>query len=521
MPGWPPRVSPGQIEALKSFLTLAGPDRDVLPVRAPFTDTPFATIPQATEEDVVLAVERARRAQQDWARRSVADRAAVLARLHDLVLAQHEEILDLVQFECGKARRDAFEELGDVAIVARYYAYHGGHHLRPRRRRGLVPGLTVAHEHRHSYGVVGLITPWNYPLTLAVTDALPALLAGNAVVVKPAEQTTFTALRAAQLFRDAGLPADLFQVVSGRGEIVGPPLIGRVDFVGFTGSTEVGRLIARQAAERLIPCSLELGGKNPMLVLEDADLDLAVEGAVRGCFANAGQLCISFERLLVARSIFEPFTARLTARVDRLKAAPTYTFDADLGSLISREHLAKVEAHVEDARRRGATVLAGGCRLPDLGPLFYAPTLVTDVPPEARMAREETFGPVVGIAPFDTEEEAIARANDSPYGLNASVWTRDARRGAALACRIQAGTVGINDPYQAAWGSTDAPMGGFKESGLGRRHGRAGIDKYLQTQTVAQQRLHPIAMPEGISYATFARWTVRLLHLLRRLPGLR
>lgn len=518
---WPASLTPALMDATLGGVTCGPGERERLTVTAPFFDTVVAHVPRCTAADVTLAVDRARRAQAAWARRSLAERRAFLTTLHDLVLDRQQLLLDLVQLESGKARRDAFEEVCDVALVARYYAFHAARHLKSRRRRGLVPFVTRVTEHRHPYGVVGLIAPWNYPLTLALTDALPALVAGNAVVLKPAEQTSLAALLAARLLYEAGLPDDLFQVVTGPGDVLGPALIRQVDFIGFTGSTDVGRLVARQAGERLIPCSLELGGKNPMLILHDADLDRAVEGAVRGCFSNAGQLCVSFERLYVARPIFDRFAGRLAERVGRMRLAPVFTYDADMGSLISGEQLDKVAAHVADARRRGATLLTGGTPRPDAGPLFYAPTLVTDLPPDALMAREETFGPVVALYPFDTEEEAVRLANDSPYGLNASVWTRDVRRGRAVARQIQAGTVGVNDAYQAVWGSADAPMGGFKESGLGRRHGASGIQKYTDVQSVASRHLIDLAPPPGVTYDAFARASTRLLKLMRRLPGLR
>lgn len=518
---WPPHVTADRLVALEAAVTRAGGSRERLVVTAPFTQCTIGSIPLCTEADVAAAAAQARRAQAAWAGRPLAERVRFLLRLHDLVLDRQEELLDLIQLESGKARLHAFEEVLDVALVARYYAHHAGRHLQPRRQRGAFPFATRAWAYRHPVGVVGLIAPWNYPLTLALTDALPALAAGNAVVLKPAEQTSYAAMAAARLLREAGLPDGLFHVVTGRGEELGPPLIRHVDFIGFTGSTEVGRLIARQAGERLIPCSLELGGKNPMLVLADADLDAAVEGAVRGCFTNAGQLCIAFERLYIARPCYDRFVEALTARVERMTLAARYDADVEMGCLVSEAQLARVEAHVADALARGATLVTGGTRRPEAGPLFYAPTLLTGVREAMRVAREETFGPVVALYPFDTEEEAVARANATAYGLNAAVWTRDRRRGRAVARRIEAGTVNVNEAYAAAWASVDAPMGGFKDSGLGRRHGAYGIQKYTELQTVADQRLLPLAPPPGLSGAAYMHLLTRLLRLWRRLPGLR
>ncbi len=246
-------------------------------------------------------------------------------------------------------------------------------------RRGALPGLTSTREYRHPKGVVGNISPWNYPLTLAVTDALPAFMAGNAVVLKPDRQTSFTALLAAELLDEAGLPRDLFVVVTGEGWETGPALIGEVDYIAFTGSTATGRTVARQAGERLTGCSLELGGKNAMIVLGDADLERAVKGTVRGCFSNAGQLCLSIERLFVQDSICDHFAKRFAQRTRNLKLGSALDYTVDVGSLISQRQLDTVSEHLPDAVEKGATVLAGGRPRPDLGPLFYEPTVLTDV----------------------------------------------------------------------------------------------------------------------------------------------
>ena len=517
---WPANVSANSLDQLQPHITCTG-DRARLPILAPFTLHEIATIPLCNETDVVDAVRRARKAQQDWALVPPQKRANVFRKLHDLVIEGQEEMLDFIQLESGKARHHAFEEIGDTALVARYYGYHGYRHLKPIHRRGTFPLITRTWEYRHPLGIVGLIAPWNYPLTLSITDTIPALFAGNAVILKPAEQTSFTALKAAELLYEAGLPHDLFQIITGKGETIGPPLINQVDFVGFTGSTEVGRQVAQHTARRLIPCSLELGGKNPMLVLHDANLDKVVEGAVKGCFANAGQLCVAFERIYVARPIFENFLARLSERVQRMTFSTAYKYEGEMGCLISPEQFDKVTAHIEDARAKGAEIVAGGYPLPDKGPLFYAPTILTDVTEEMNLARHETFGPVVSVYPFDDEDEAVRLANDTIFGLNASIWTRDVRRGFRLARQIEAGTVNINEPYAAAWASIDAPMGGFKDSGLGRRHGAQGIQKYTEVQTVASQHVIPLSAPFGISEHVFARIISRLFKIWRRLPGIR
>ena len=394
-------------------------------------------------------------AQHAWAETPLSHRRAIFLRYHDLVLDHQEQLLDLVQIEGGKARRHAVEEIYDVAINARYYAYHAAGFLRPRRRQTPLPILTQAWEYRHPVGLVGIIAPWNYPLTMAVSDAIPALLAGNAVLLKPAELTPFTALYAVQLLREAGLPDDLFQVLTGRGRDIGAPLIAASDFLCFTGSTETGRDVACQAGRNLIKCSLELGGKNPMIVLDDADLDRAVYGAIQGCFSSAGQLCVSFERLYVQSGIFDTFVDGVRAPDEGAAPGPRARLlrgcrVADLAGSTRQDHC----EHVEDAVAKGATVLAGGQARPDIGPFFFEPTILTDVTPDMKLYREETFGPVVSIYRFDDVEDAIRQANDSEYGLNASIWTRDLRRGRELAGRIRCGTVNVNEAYVATWART-------------------------------------------------------------------
>ncbi|MGB5159546.1 MAG: succinic semialdehyde dehydrogenase [Thermoanaerobaculia bacterium] len=514
-------ISREGLRQLTELVPLAGNEGPPLQVISPGTGAMLAEYPHGTPATVSKAVRRARRAQSEWAETNLVEREAVLMRYHDLILAHREEILDLIQLETGKARKSAFEEVADVALVSRYYGLNAERHLGPHQRKGALPGLTSTWEHHRPKGVVGFISPWNYPLSMAITDALPALVAGNGAVLKPDQQTPFTALWALQLLHRAGLPYDLFQIVTGKGSELGTPLIDQVDYVAFTGSTKTGRIVARQAAERLIGCSLELGGKNPMIVLADADLESAVEGAIRGCFANAGQLCISIERLYIAESVFERFTQRLAARVSRMTLGSQLDFEADMGSLVSQAQLEKVEAHVLDAVTKGAKVLAGGRARPDIGPYFFEPTVLQGVTEEMEICSEETFGPVVSVSPFDSVEEAIERANDSRYGLNAAVWTSDAEVGRELAARIEAGTVNVNEAYAATWGSIDAPMGGFKESGLGRRHGAEGILKYTEAQTISVQRGMPIASPAGVGEKDFSELMTGALRLLRWIPGLR
>jgi acyl-CoA reductase-like NAD-dependent aldehyde dehydrogenase len=509
------KIDDTQLERLASQIALAPGEHEFIPVVSPSTGAVFSQLPLGKAADVDLAVYNARAAQPEWAGRSFRERRRIFLRFHDLLLARQHEVLDLIQIETGKARRHAFEEILDTAVTTRYYANHAQRLLRPRRRRGALPALTKTWELRSPVGVVGFIVPWNYPLNLAITDVVPALMAGNTAVLKPDVQTSFTALWALRLLREAGLPPAVFSIVTGEGPIVGPALGERVDFLMFTGSTRTGRLVAARAGERLIGCSLELGGKNPMIVLADADLEETVDGAVRGSFACAGQVCVSVERIYVHESIFEPFLNRFAERTKALKLGAALDFSADMGCLTSQPQLDKIEEHVRDAVSKGAKVAAGARRRPDLGPFFYEPTILTNVREGMKVYTEETFGPVVSVFAYQTEEEAMDLANRTAYGLNASVWTRNHARGIAIARRIRAGSVNINDVYAAAWGSVDSPIGGMKESGQGRRHGAEGILKFTEPQTIAIQRLLPIAPSHGMTPEFFARWMTRLLKLMR------
>jgi succinate-semialdehyde dehydrogenase/glutarate-semialdehyde dehydrogenase len=447
----------------------------------------------------------------------VRERAAFLGRFHDLVLMRQAEILDILQTETGKARHHAFEEVVDVAINARYYARTAARTLQPKARAGALPVLTKTAEVRRPKGVVVVISPWNYPLALSVSDALPALVAGNAVVSRPDNQTALTTLWAHALAEEAGLPKHLWQVVLGRGRDLGDALIERADFVDYTGSTATGRTIAEQAARRLIGCSLELGGKNPMLVLADADVPKAAAAAVRACFSSAGQLCESMERIYVVDAVYDEFVEQFVAAVKGMRLGAERAFTTDMGSLTFQRQLDSVTEHVEDARRKGATVLAGGRPRPDLGPFFYEPTVLTGVTAEMKVHREETFGPVVSVYRVADEEQAIARANDTAYGLNACIWTRDTARGRRIAERLHSGAVNINEGYAAAWASVDAPSGGLGDSGLGRRHGADGILKYTDGQTIAVQRVVPFAPLPGMSEQTWAKTLTVALWTMRRL----
>ncbi|MEV5598296.1 succinic semialdehyde dehydrogenase [Streptomyces sp. NPDC052496] len=483
----------------------------------PFTGEKLADLPESTPEDVATAFDRARAAQRAWAEVPVRQRAAVLLRFHDLVLRRQAEVLDLIQLETGKARLHAHEEIQAVAVAARHYGRKAPAYLRPRGHTGVVPTLTKVTELRHPRGVVGQIAPWNYPFELSVGDALPAFAAGNAVVMKPDTETALTALWAREQLIEAGLPPEVWQVVLGDGPVVGPEVVKHADYVSFTGSTRTGREVAQGAAARLVGVSLELGGKNAMLVLDDADVEQAAAGAVRGCFSSAGQLCISIERLYVHESIADAFVERFAARTKAMRLGTALAYGADMGSLVGERQLETVTRHVDEAVAKGARLVAGGRPRPDIGPLFYEPTILDGVEPPMAVCEEETFGPVVSVYRFRDEDDAVARANATPYGLNSSVWTKDARRGRAVAARLRTGTVNINEAYAAGYGSVQSPMGGMGDSGLGRRHGSEGILKYTEAQTVAHQRLMPLAPSFGMDDEKYAAFMTRSLRAMKAL----
>ena len=490
---------------------------EAVPTYTPITGQPLAMIPQSSEGDVKEAFARARRAQQAWAQTSLDQRAQVLLRLHDLVLDRQDEIIDLICWESGKARKHAFDEPMHIALTARYYARTAHDHLDTERRLGAVPGLTRVEVNHVPKGVVGIISPWNYPFTMALCDGLPALLAGNAVVTKPDAQTMLSALLGAQLLEEAGFPEGLWNVVAGPGRDLGGPMIQRADYICFTGSTATGRLIAQQCADRLIGCSLELGGKNPILVLRDADLDRAAEGAIRASFSNAGQLCVSMERMFVADQVYDRFRDKFVERTKAMALRPGIEWGADMGSLISQDQLDTVVAHVEDAVAKGAKVLTGGKARPDLGPYFYEPTILEGVTPDMTCFGNETFGPVISLYRFHDEADAVSRANAGEYGLNGSIYSKDTKRARAIARHIKCGTVNINEAFGATFASIDTPMGGMRESGMGRRQGSEGVRRYTESQTVGVQKLIRFAPMLGMKDETYAKLMTANLRLLKKL----
>jgi succinate-semialdehyde dehydrogenase/glutarate-semialdehyde dehydrogenase len=451
-------------------------------VRNPATGKIVGEVQFASPAEIADSVTRGRQAQQRWRDTPIRERIRVIHRFHDLILNRRGVVLDTIQSETGKARRDALAEIVSVAGTARYYAAHGAEHLQAQRRRAAVPAITSADIIYKPHGTVGLITPWNYPFLLSVGDALPALLAGNAVIVKPSELTPLSAVLARSLLVESGLDPDLFSIVLGEGE-AGSELIRHVDYVGFTGGTVTGRKVAIMAAERLIPYSLELGGKNPMIVLEGASLDGAANGLLVGAFSNSGQTCIAVERVYVQDSIYEEFSRRVAEKTSRLKLGWSQSWDIDMGSLISTDHTNKVIGRIQRAVDEGARIVAGGRARPDLGPSFVEPTVLVNATDTMSISREETFGPVITLHPVRNVEDAIEKANDSEFGLNASVWGASASQAREVARRLDTGSAVINSTL-LIYNTFDVPMGGVKLSGIGRRHGESGILRYTQAQSI-------------------------------------
>jgi succinate-semialdehyde dehydrogenase/glutarate-semialdehyde dehydrogenase len=449
----------------------------------------------ATEGEVRAAVARARAAQAAWDDLGVMQRIGVLREFQRRLHERKSEIAAAITREAGKPVAEALTtEVLVVLDAARFLIDKAYALLRdePVPHGNLATKLKSGRLVREPYGVVGIISPWNYPFSIPATETLAALVAGNAVVLKPSEFTSLVALELESLLHAAGVPANVFQVLVGDGATGAALIHSQIDKLVFTGSVATGKRIAAAAAEGLLPVVLELGGKDPMLVLDDADVDVASSAAVWGAFVNAGQTCLSVERCYVHRSLYEAFLKACAGKTNKLHVGNGLDRETDVGPMIHERQLRIVEEHVEDAVARGARVLAGGSRLPELGKNFYMPTVLADVTHEMRIMREETFGPVLPVMAFEGDEEAVRLANDSEYGLAASVWTRNRARGEQLARRIQAGTVMVNDVV-SCFGISEAPHGGVKSSGVGRAHGRFGLEemvrlKYLDSDLMPRMK---------------------------------
>jgi succinate-semialdehyde dehydrogenase/glutarate-semialdehyde dehydrogenase len=443
------------------------------------------------EVEVEAAVGRARAAQRSWAELGLRRRIAILREFQGKLYSRKSEVAAAITREVGKPLAEALvTEVLVVLDATRFLIDNAWGLLRdePVPHGNLVTKLKSGWLVREPHGVIAIISPWNYPFSIPATETLAALVAGNAVVLKPSELTPLVALELASLLHAAGVPKDAFQVVVGEGPAGAALLRSPIDKLVFTGSVATGKRIAAASAERSLPVVLELGGKDPMLVLDDADVDVASSAAVWGAFVNAGQACLSVERCYVHRSLYESFARSCAEKTKQLHVGNGMDPHTDVGPMIQERQVRIVESHVEDAKARGARVLAGGTRLPEVGANFYAPTVLAGVTQEMRIMREETFGPVLPLMACEDDEEAVRLANDSEYGLAASVWTRDKKRGERLARRIHAGTVMVNDVI-SCFGISEAPHGGVKASGVGRTHGRFGLEEMVRVKYLDIDRI--------------------------------
>jgi succinate-semialdehyde dehydrogenase/glutarate-semialdehyde dehydrogenase len=446
----------------------------------PITGAVIGSITAASEADVQAAVERARVAQIAWGALDVRERARLMRAWQDKLWARREEIIDTIWNEAGKPYGAAFTEVVGVDNQLAYYTSRAHRILRPKKRRTLIPLVMRGEVVYKPYGVVGVISAWNYPYFLPMIDSTAALMAGNAVILKASEITPFTSRLAVSIAHEVGIPRDVFQVVEGDG-LTGKAIVDRVDYVAFTGSTATGRKIAVQAAGRLIPYTLELGGKDPAIVMADADLDMAASRVITGAWENAGQACLSIERVYVEAPIYDAFVQKV------LDYAKQFKFDASkhayMGTMINQREMERSREHLEDAVAKGAKVLWGGKPRPDLGPQFFEPTVLVDVDHSMTIMREETFGPMLPIMKVNSVDEAIRLANDTEYGLGATVYSKDFAKAREVCLRLNAGETNVNR-FVMGIGTPDVPSGGMKQSGIGRRNGPEGLLKYTQMQAV-------------------------------------
>ncbi len=483
----------------------------------PATDEKLAEKPIQSAAQVNAAVDQSRQAQQEWAKLDFKARAAIMRRWRSRIITQKDSLVETIVAETGKPRQEAYYEVAYIADLISYYSANAAKFLKDQAVGLHLMKTKKALVTYHPFGVVGVISPWNYPLILSFGDAIAALIAGNGVVIKPSEVTPLSPIQVAELAQSAGFPTGLIQVVTGLGE-TGAALVDRVDLVVFTGSTATGKKIMAQASRRLTPVLLELGGKDPMIVLKDANLERAVNGAVTGAFFNNGQTCISVERLYVEEPIYDQFVSQVVAQVQKLRVGndPDGTHQIDVGPLTFPRQLDIVEKQVEDARQKGAKVLTGGRRMKDKPGLFYEPTVLTDVTDDMLVMQEETFGPVLPIIKVKDAGEAIQKANQSNFGLSSSIWTQDKAQGEALAHQIEAGSTCVNDVL-VNYVTLEVPFGGIKESGIGYRHGGAdGLKKFCRPHSIVIDRFgmarEVIWMPYGKRMVNILRSALDLLY---------
>jgi succinate-semialdehyde dehydrogenase/glutarate-semialdehyde dehydrogenase len=461
-----------------------------LQLRSPVTLETTGELVCANADDVAEAIARARKAQPSWAATSMKSRRQIIEKALRLVLERQDEIIDTVVAETGKARTDAMSmEVFSVADSLCYYAKNAEKFLQSRKRKvhgilGIMKQLRIVYK---PLGVVGLITPWNGPFVLVMNQAVQAILAGNTVVAKGSEVTPYSAKLAETILNDAGLPEGVLQVLLGDGETGAAIVRGGVDKVSFTGSVATGRKVAEACASQLIPCTLELGGNDAMIVCADADLDRAADGAWLGSCMNTGHYCCGTERIYVVAEVYDEFLRLIMEKGQHLKQGSQHGWAEDVGAVFWDRQMAIIEAHVEDARAKGANILMGGRRNPDLPGLYYEPTVVTEVSNDMDIMIHETFGPILCIQKVANEDEALALANDSEFGLNGNVWTKDKDKGYRLATAIDTGSCSVND-MAVSYGIPAAPFGGKKNSGLGQVNGKKGLRGYCHEMPIVVDR---------------------------------
>jgi acyl-CoA reductase-like NAD-dependent aldehyde dehydrogenase len=487
-----------------------------IPVENPATGEIIATVADLSADAVAEMAARGRAAQPGWEAYGFEGRGRVLLRAQKWLMDNAEQIISTIVSETGKTHEDA--EFAEIAYVGHAFAVwvrEAPNYLADERVKSaqlLVKGKKLLLRYR-PLGLIGVIGPWNYPLTNSFGDCIPALMAGNSVILKPSEITPLTSLLLAEGLRECGLPQDVLQIATGRGD-TGAALVEEADMIMFTGSTRTGRKVAEEAARRLIPASLELGGKDPMLVLADADLERAANFATYYSMQNAGQTCISIERVYVEEPVYDEFVAKVSEKVRALRLGKPEGFGSvEVGAITFPPQLQTISQHVDDAVQKGARVLAGGHEVHGAG-RFYEPTLLVDVDHSMKIMTEETFGPTLPIMKVRDVEEAVRLANDSPYGLGASVFTRDTERGEAIARRLEVGAANVNDAL-INYTALELPMGGAKASGLGSRHGPGGIRKYCSQQAIV---ITPrLALKREVHMFPYKSSTSRLLARLFKL----
>jgi acyl-CoA reductase-like NAD-dependent aldehyde dehydrogenase len=492
-------------------------------VHRPTDGSLIGAVPVDPPERVTEVVSRVRAAQPEWEAIGFTGRRRWLDRLRDWILDNQDDLDDRMQAESGKVRADAALEAFYLLDAINFWSARGPGFLADESVTPHVPLL----RHRRAkivyrpFPVAGVISPWNFPLILSLGDGIPALVAGCGLVIKPSEFTPLTLIELVRAWKeDLGAP-NVLEIVNGMGE-TGGALVDECDYIQFTGSDRTGKIVMKRAADTLTPVSLELGGKDPMIVTAEADIDRAANAAAYGGLLNTGQICLSIERVYVEEPVYDEFVAKLRSNVESLRqGADGRTYSAEVGAMTSPNQIEVVSDHVEDARQKGARILTGGRRKDQPGD-WYEPTVIAEADHSMKVMREETFGPVIGVMKVSDADEAVRMANDTSYGLGAAVFTAGAADGERIARRVEAGTVAVNDLFPTNYSVLGLPMGGWKNSGIGYRHGAVGIRKFCRVESITVPRIRP---PKRellwFPYNARKRGAVRRLYRLLNARGLR